>query len=242
MNDNIRIDEIAEGLSLKQYVDGFAYGTDAVLISAFADIRPGTTGYELGTGTGIIPILLCRHKKPAHIRAFEIQKDYADLAKENVERCKMSDRIEIIEGDLKEAKKLSPEERAFVISNPPYMKTTSGYLNPNEKKLIARHEVCCDIYDVCRSAASLLKHGGDFYIVYRPDRLPDLICALRAASLEPKRLTLVTARVGKEPSLVLIRAKKGAGAELRLTPMLVLEKEDGSPSEELKKIYEHGVM
>lgn len=237
-----RLDKINGDISIYQYTEGFAYGTDAVLLSAYAKVKKGSTGVELGTGTGIIPILVTYHKSPKKIYAFEIQDDYAELARENVELCKMSDNIEIIHDDIKNITPYYLRERGcesvdFVLTNPPYMKMTSGYLNESERKLTARHELKCDINDVCSSASKLLKNGGDLFVIYRPDRLCDLFVAMRESGIEPKELTEVVSHMGEAPTLVLVRGKKSALPSLKITPPFVIY-EGKEYTEAMKKVYE----
>ncbi len=222
-----RLDRINDDIAIYQYTDGFAYGTDAVLLSKFVKIKKGSIGVEFGTGTGIIPILLTYSQAPKRIYAFEIQEDYARLAAENVALCNMQDRIEIVHDDIKNItpyyfREKGVESVDLVFTNPPYMKTTSGYLNESERKLIARHEVKCDICDICASAGRILKNGGDFYVVYRPDRLCDLFVAMRSAAIEPKELCEVVSRRGEAPVLLLCRGKKSAESGLKVTPPLVI--------------------
>lgn len=222
-----RLDKINEDISLYQYTEGFLYGTDAVLLSEYVKFKAGSVGAELGTGTGIIPILVTYHKKPSKIFAFEIQEDYAVLARENAEMCKMSDKIEIIHDDLKNItpsylRKYGYESVDFVFTNPPYMKMTSGFLNESERKLTARHELKCDISDVCRAASMLLKNGGDFFVIYRPDRLCDLFVAMRSSGIEPKELSEVVSRKGDVPSLILCRGRKSAQPSMKITEPIVL--------------------
>ncbi len=239
-----RLDKINEHISIYQYTDGFSYGTDAVLLSAFVKAKKGQVGVELGTGTGIIPILITYRNEIKKIFAFEIQKDYYDLAKENVALSSMSDRIEVIHDDLKNItpyylREYGVESVDFVFSNPPYMKMTSGYLNESERKLTARHELKCDINDVCLSASRLLKNGGDFYVIYRPDRMCDLFLALRNADLEPKEMTEVVSRLGEAPTLILVKAKKGASSSMKVNAPFVIY--DGNEySEQMKRVYEKG--
>ena len=180
------LQELDETHKIYQYTEGFSFGTDAVLLSGFIQPRKNSVGVEFGTGTGIIPLLLCMHKEFRKIYAMEIQSDYAALARENVELNGFSDKVEIIEGDLKNAKALLPFYADFVFTNPPYMKKETGKVNDCEKKRIARHEIHCDIRDVCRSAASLLQDKGDFYCVYRLARMAELFSAMREFDLEPK--------------------------------------------------------
>lgn len=241
-----RLDKINDKISIYQYTEGFAYGTDAVLLASYVKVKKGQIGAELGTGTGIIPILITHHKSPERIFAFEIQKDYADLARENVELACMSDKIEIIHDDVKNITPYYFRDRGvesvdFVFSNPPYMKMTSGYLNESERKLTARHELCCNIEDVCLSASKILKNGGDFFVVYRPDRMCDLFVALRKANLEPKEMTEVLSRQGEAPTLILVKARKGASSSLKITkPFVIYDGNDNT--DEMKTVYEKGIM
>jgi len=231
-----------ENHSLYQYTDGFLFGTDAVLLSGFVRCRKNEVGVEFGTGTGIIPILLSMHKEFNKIYALEIQHDYAMLAKENIALNGFSDKVEVIEADLKDAAQKIPFPCDFVFSNPPYMKKDSGETNENEKKRIARHEIFCNIEEICRSAASLLQDKGNFYCVYRLSRLPELFSAMRGALLEPKNLILVTPKKNSAPSLVLVRGVKGGKPELKSRPPFVIQDESGEKSAEAKLLYETGFL
>ncbi len=241
-----RLDKINDSISIYQFTTGFAYGTDAVLLAAYVKLKHGSIGAELGTGTGIIPILISHRKAPKKIFAFEIQDDYAQLAKENTQLCKMESKIEIIHDDIKNItpyyfRKIGIESVDFVFTNPPYMKMTSGYLNESERKLTARHELKCNIDDICNSASKLLKNGGDFFIIYRPDRLCDLFVAMRNASIEPKELTEVVSRQGEAPTLILCHGRKSALPSLKITkPFIIYDGENYS--EQMKKVYEKGEL
>lgn len=211
----LREDEVFPGVTVYQYRDGFSYGTDAVLLSQFIRLtKKNAVGVEFGTGTGIVPILLSRRLPFSSITAFEIQKDYAELAQENLRRCGLNHKVTVVWEDLKNAARHLTGEVDFVFSNPPYMKMSSGYLNQGERKLIARHEKFCTLEELCHSAAEILKYGGSFFVIYRPDRLVDLFCALRGAGLEPKELVTVHSYEGEAPKLVLCRARKGAAPSL----------------------------
>ncbi len=219
----LRLDEILPGKKIFQYREGFSYGTDAVLLSRF--IKPPhakSVGVEFGTGTGVIPILLSERARFSHITCFEIQEDYARLAQENLRRTGLEDKVSVVWDDLQNAKAHIKGEVDFVFSNPPYMKMSSGYLNEGERKLAARHEKYCTLESLCQSASSLLKYGGCFFVVYRPDRLVDLFCAMRKADLEPKELIPVHSRAGEPPKLVLCRGKKAAAPFLVVGAPIVL--------------------
>ena len=222
-----RLDKINDRISIYQYTEGFAYGTDAVLLAAYVRLKKNAVCVELGTGTGIIPILVSYRKHPSRIFAFEIQKDYADLAQENVALCNMSETVEIVHDDLKNITPYYFREKGVesvdaVFTNPPYMKMSSGFLNESERKLTARHELKCDINDVCSAASKLLKNGGDFFVIYRPDRLCDLLCAMRNAGIEPKEMTEVVSHAGEEPTLILVKGKKAALPSMKITKPFVI--------------------
>ena len=223
-----------------QLSDGFLFGTDAVLLSGIIRPRRKDIGVELGTGTGIIPILLSMHKEFEKIYAVEIQSEYAALARENIALNGFSHKVEVIEGDLKKASELIPYPCDFIFSNPPYMKKDSGAKNESEKKKIARHEVECDIRDVCRAAASLLQDKGCFYCVYRLGRMTELFSAMREFHLEPKNLILTAPKEGCSPNLILVRAVKGAKPDLKTRPLFIIQDENGNKTEECLHLYETG--
>ena len=239
-----RLDNINKDLSIYQYTKGFAYGTDAVLVSAFCRVKRGQKGADLGTGTGIIPILLTYHKNPAHIFAFEIQTEYADLSRENVQMCKYQDKITVINDDIKNItpsymKNYGVEALDFVVTNPPYMKVSTGALGECERKVSARHEAHCSVSDIAKSISYLLKNGGDAYIIYRTERLVDLFCALRENSLEPKELVMVHSFQLDAPKLFMCRARKGAGVGLRVSDFVIYESE-GVLTKDMERIYGEG--
>lgn len=228
--------------SLYQFTDGFLFGTDAVLLSGFVHPRKNAVGVEFGTGTGIIPLLLSIHKEFKKIYAIEIQEEYANLARENIARNGFEDKVEILCGDLKEAGKLIPFYCDFVFTNPPYMKRDSGEKNEDEKKRIARHEIHCDIRDICRSAASLLQDKGEFYCVYRLDRMAELFEAMKKEKLEPKNIVFVTPKPDSAPDLILVRGVKGARPSLKSRPPFVIQDEFGVRTKETEILYETGYL
>ena len=239
------ITKINDNLSLIQNENGLTFGTDAYLLSAYTVGWKNKIGADLGSGTGVIPLLLCSRKKAAKIYAVEVQESFCDLIKQNAELNNFSDRIIPVNKNVADLKAADlGQELDFVVSNPPYMKVNSGKRNEHDEKFIARHEVCGSINDFCACANRLLKHGGKFYCVYRPDRLVDLICAMRENNLEPKIITFVAATVDSDPSIVLVRAMKGAAPGCRVTRNLFLHnsKEDASKSilsEDAKAIYDN---
>ena len=240
INEGERLDEVNESLKLIQKKDGLTFGTDAYLLAAYMYANCGGTAAELGGGTGIISLLAASRGRFDKIFIAEIQKDYAELIERNIALNGFDGRLEVICKDARELKSTDMgKEVDAVFSNPPYMKTDSGKANENEGKYIARHEVFGGIDDFCAAAYRLLKFGGRFYVVYRPDRLIDLIDALRRNKLEPKKMTFVQGDTKTAPSMVLIEAKKGASPSLTLTKNLIMYK-DGSRdmSEDAEKIYE----
>lgn len=241
MNDETLI-RINDGLSLIQKNDGLTFGTDAYLLSAYVRRQPKAYAADLGSGTGIIPLLMLSKNKAAHIDAIEIQPDFAELILRNAGQNDFSDRLSAINSDIRT---LPPEFNGrydIVTANPPYMKT-SGKQNESERKNIARHEIKGGIADFCTCASRLLKHGGLFYSVWRPDRLTELISALSLSNLEPKRMTFVHSRVGLPPCLVLCEAKKFASAGIYITPPLIMYTDDNTKCEytaDLSYIYDNG--
>ena len=240
INEGERLDEVNESLKLIQKTVGLTFGTDAYLLAAYMHANCGGSAVELGGGTGIISLLAASRNRFEKIFVAEIQEDYAKLIERNIALNGFEDRLEVICKDVRELKPADMgKEVDAVFSNPPYMKTDSGKANENEGKYIARHEVFGGIDDFCAAAYRLLKFGGRFYVVYRPDRLIDLIDALRRNRLEPKKMTFVQGDTKTAPSMVLIEAKKGAAPSLTLTKNLIMYK-DGSRdmSEDAEKIYE----
>lgn len=233
-----RLDVVNENLRLIQKKNGLTFGTDAFLLAAFARKMPRARAVDLGSGTGIIPLLLVTKQKVASATAVEIQPSFADLIQRNAMLTGLSDQIAPLCADLRELNATSlGGEVELVTANPPYMRTDSGKRNHADEKYIARHEVCGDIGDFCFAAMRLLKHGGRFLTVWRPDRLSELFAALYQAKLEPKRMTLVYADSQSEPCMVLTEAVKGAAPSMRVTPPLILYKAR-SPMENTRQLTE----
>jgi tRNA1Val (adenine37-N6)-methyltransferase len=221
--DDERLDTVNEQIRLIQKKQGLTFGTDAFLLAAFIKKSPKTHMVDLGSGTGILPLLLLAKKKIKSATAVEVQPAFADLIARNAAINHFDDKITPLCQDVRE---IRPEtvggEVGLVISNPPYMKCTSGKRNESDEKYIARHEVCGSITDFCACATRLLKHGGKFVCVWRPDRLTDLLSAMHEHRLEPKRMTFVHADLESEPCSVLIEAVKGGAPSVRVSKPLVL--------------------
>ena len=237
--DDERLDVVNEKITLIQKKDGLTFGTDAFLLAAFIKPRANGRAAELGAGTGIISFLLASKNKFSSLHAFEIQEDFASLAKRNAEHNRLSECVHVIQSDVRDLKSSEYGEFDTVFTNPPYMKIDSGKRNDSDRKYIARHEVRGDISDFCAAAFRLLKHGGRFYVVWRPDRLCDLFFAMRQNRLEPKIMTPVCATPQTPPSMVLVSATKGGASGMTMTSSLVLYR-DGTTelSDEAQKIYD----
>ena len=239
LKKNERLDYVNDDIELIQNTDGLTFGTDALLLAGYVSGKH-KDAVELGGGTGIISMLLLARDKVKEIKCVEIQDEFTELIVRNAAHNGLADRLTAVCSDVRDFR---PErECELVFTNPPYMKTTSGKSNLDDKKNISRHEVAGTIYDFCKSGAKMLKHGGTFAVVYRPDRLIDLIDALRESRLEPKRMTYVHANAKSEPSMVLIEAKKGGKCGLKLTrPLLIYKNTDNKDySEEMSYIMENG--
>jgi tRNA1(Val) A37 N6-methylase TrmN6 len=236
---NERIDYVNDKLSLIQKVDGLTFGTDALLLAGYINGRY-KSGVEIGGGSGIISMLLLTREKVETVNCIEVQEDYATLIGRNAELNSLTERLTPICADVREYK--MHEECDLVFTNPPYMKSTSGAHNEKTAKTVARHEIFGDIRDFCRSGAKLLKFGGTFAVVYRPDRLIDLIAAMRDEGVEPKRMTFVHADTDSEPSMVLIEGKRGGRSGILLTKPLIIYKNKNHKEygEDMEYIMENG--
>ena len=239
LHDNERIDYVNDALSLIQKTDGLTFGTDALLLSGYISGKYDT-GIELGGGSGIISMLLLTRNKIKSCSAIEVQAEYAELIRRNAELNGLTDRLTAVNDDIRD---FCPRgECDIVFTNPPYMKSTSGRSNTLSAKNIARHEICGDIRDFMKSGARMLKYGGTLAAVYRPDRLTDIICAMREYGLEPKRLTLVFADTESEPSMVLIEAKRGGSSGMIVTPPFIIygDKTHKKYSADMDYVMENG--
>ncbi len=211
---------------------------DAVLLSGYACVKEGERVLDLGTGTGIIPILLAGKTRGRHFTGLEIQHTSAEMALRSVAYNHLEDRIAIVEGDIREADKyFAPASFDVVTSNPPYMTGRHGLVNPDEAKAIARHEICCTLEELIAQAARLLRVGGRFYLVHRPFRLAEIISKLVEYKLEPKRMKLVYPFVDKEPNMVLIEALRGGKPRITVEKPLIVYREPGVYTDEIYDIY-----
>lgn len=239
LKPNERLDDLQRnGYQIIQNPEKFCFGMDAVLLSGFAKAKPTDRVLDLGTGTGIIPLLIEAKYKSAHIIGLEIQEESADMARRSVIANNLQESIEIVTGDIKEAGSLFDAASFDVITcNPPYMIGQHGLMNPEEPKAIARHEVLCTLEDVIREAAKLLKPGGNFYLVHRPFRLTEIMVLLNQYHIEPKRMRMVHPYLDKEPNMVLIEAKRGAKSRITVEKPLIVYKEPNVYTDEIYDIY-----
>ena len=237
LNDKERIDIIpGSNLKIIQNKDRFSYGTDAIFLSNFTKAKGKVI--DLGTGTGIIPLMLYSRYNVDKIYGIEIQKEVADLAKRSIELNQLDEKIEIINMDLKDIQdKFQRGTFDVVTSNPPYMKRGGALINEGENFAISRHEIHCTLEDIIRVSEYLLKPLGKLYLVHRPDRLADIICTLRKYNLEPKYIRFVHPKPYKKPNLLLIECLKGGKPDLKFYDPLIVYNEDGSYTDEIYNIY-----
>jgi len=246
----IQTDTLKNGFKIIQDTELFQFGIDAVLLADFAadSLHEGDKVIDLGTGTGIIPLLLagwwlsaCEagvSKPPVTFTGLEVQEASADMAAQSVELNGLENQIQIVHGDLKEAGRLFPRHSFNVVTcNPPYMIDEHGRGNALDAKTIARHEVLCTLEDVVAAADTLLATHGKFFMIHRPFRLPEIFEALSAHKLEAKRMRLIQPFAGKEPNMVLIEARKNAKRRLTIEPPLIVRNDDGEYTVEVQDIY-----
>lgn len=239
LRDDEQLDDLQiKGLEIIQNKNKFRFGTDAVLLSYYAKVKPGGVCIDLGTGTGIIPLLLSAKTDASEIIGLEIQKDLCEMAKRSIRHNKLEDRIKIVCGDIKSIPDLFGKETfTNVVSNPPYMKNGSGFQSEDESIAMSRHEVMCGIEDIVSAAEYLLKDKGMLSMVHRPNRMVDVLSTLREHSLEPKAIRFVHPYAGKAPNLFLINAQKNTQPFLRVEDPLIMRRSDGEYTDEIYKIY-----
>ena len=239
VHENERLDELhRNGYYIIQDPRRFCFGMDAVLLSGFAKAKSGERVLDLGTGTGIIPILMEAKTKAEDFTALEIQEESADMARRSVMYNHLENKIKVVTGDIKDASKIFGASSFDVITtNPPYMIGEHGISCATDAKAIARHEVLCDLDDILRESAKLLRPGGRFYMVHRPFRLAEIFSKMVAYKIEPKRMQLVYPYVDKEPNMVLIEGLRGGKSRLTVEKPLIVYKEQGVYTDEIYDIY-----
>ncbi|MBQ9827939.1 MAG: tRNA1(Val) (adenine(37)-N6)-methyltransferase [Lachnospiraceae bacterium] len=239
LKEGERLDSLQRnGYSIIQNEDGFCFGMDAVLLSAFTVVKKGERVLDLGTGTGVIPILLEAKTEGSHFTGLDIQEQCADMARRSVMHNGLQDKIDIVCGDLCNIKEFFKRgDFDVVVSNPPYMAELTGEVNPESAKAVSRHEIKCTLKDVVKAASDMLQEGGRFYMVHRPHRLAEIITVLRENRLEPKRMRMVHPRIGSDANMVLIEAVRDGGTFLKVEKPLVIFDGDGEYCREVSDIY-----
>lgn len=233
-----RLDDLQNGYKIIQDPQKFCFGIDAVLLADFVRTTEADRVLDMGTGTGIVPVLLKAKKKGRHFTGLEIQKECADMAKRSVEYNHLEEDISIVHGDIKEAAAIfGGASFEGVTCNPPYMIGQHGLANPDLPKAIARHEMLCTFEDVAREASKVLTSKGKLFLIHRPFRLVELILTLTKYQLEPKRMRLVHSYGDREPSMVLIEALHGGKSRITVEKPLVVYESPGNYTQEIKEIY-----
>ncbi len=239
LKEKERLDELQRnGYCIIQNPEKFCFGMDAVLLSGFAKAKQGDRVLDLGTGTGIIPILMEAKTQAEHLTGLEIQEESADMARRSVALNGLEEKINIIQGDIKEAGQIFGGASFDVVTcNPPYMIGKHGLTNPDAPKAIARHEILCTLEDVISQTAKVLRPGGNFYMVHRPFRLAEIIVLLVKYKMEPKRMRFVHPFADKEPNMVLIEANRGGRARMTVEKPLIVYREQGVYTDEIYEVY-----
>lgn len=234
-----RLDDLhRKGYQIIQNPKKFCFGMDAVLLSGFAKVSSNELVLDLGSGNGIIPILLEAKTKGKHFTGLEIQEDNVDMARRSLTINKLEDKIDIVLGDIKEASLLFGKASFDVVtSNPPYMDNNHGLVSIDRGKAVARHEILCSLEDVVREASQVLKLGGRFYMVHRPFRLVEILNTLTSYKLEPKRMKMVHPYIDKEPNMVLIECIKGGKSRITVEAPLIVYQEQNVYTKEIYDIY-----
>lgn len=234
-----RLDELhRNGYFIIQNPDRFCFGMDAVLLSGFANVKPNELAIDLGTGNGIIPILLEAKTCGRHFTGLEIQPENVDMARRSVALNHLEDKISILLGDIRDAsQRFGASSFHVVTTNPPYMTGSHGLTNENRAKAVARHEILCTLTDVIRESARLLVPGGRFYMVHRPFRLAEIMCVMSSFGIEPKRMKLVYPFVNKEPNMVLIEGLRGGKPRITVEKPLIVYERPGVYTQEIYDIY-----
>lgn len=219
-----RLDDLQiAGLELIQDPEKFCFGVDAVFLSDFAKVKPGETVLDMGTGNGIIPILLSAKTKGKHFTGLEIQAETAEMARRSVRYNHLEDKVEIVTGDIKEAAEIfKPAFFDVITTNPPYMLAEHGLRNSDDAKTVARHEVLCSLDDILRESMRLLQDKGRFYMIHRPFRLTEILIKMNHYKIEPKRIQFIYPHIDKEPAMVLIEGVRGAKPRVTVEPPIII--------------------
>lgn len=239
IREHERVDDLQNGFFVIQDPQKFCFGMDAVLLSGFAKVKKGEQVLDLGTGTGIIPILLKAKTQGDHFTGLEIQQECAEMAQRSVKYNHLEQHVRIVQGDIKEAAEIFGAASFHVVTcNPPYMIGQHGLTNPHMPKAIARHEILCTLEDVISQAARVLKDRGRFYLVHRPFRLTEIMNTLTKYKLEPKRMQLVYPYIDREPNMVLIEALKGGNSRITVERPLIVYEKPGIYTKSVLEMYD----
>ncbi len=239
INPHERLDFIQrKGYKIIQNPEVFCFGIDAVLLADFAKAKKNDHVLDIGTGTGIIPILMFARYENKGYTGIDVQEDMINMANRSVQLNKIEDNIKMLHLNVKDLSHRYPENSFDIVtSNPPYMKGQAGLVNENESKMIARHEITCSLEDIIQNTAYVLKDKGKLYMIHRPHRLVDIIYLMRQYRIEPKRMRMIHPKEGKAPTMVLIEGVKYARAELIVEPPLYVYHNNGEYTDEIYKIY-----
>ncbi len=241
LNDDEELHDLEfHGLKLIQKKKGFKFGVDSVLLSDYAKkIKKDAICVDIGSGTGIISILLAEKTNLKKIYGIEIQKEMADMSQRSVELNRLQDKVCILNDNIKNIfNHLEKNSIDIIVSNPPYKKLDTGILNPEINKLISRHEVECKFDEIAEISGKLLKDNGVFYLIHRPERLADVLISLRKYKLEPKSIRFIQSKINEAPKMFLLKAVKGAGDFLKVEKPLIIYNEENNYTDEVLKIYE----
>ena len=239
LKDGERLDDLnRNGYKIIQNKNKFCFGMDAVLLSGFAVVKEGESVLDLGTATGIIPILLAAKTEGKHFTGLEIQQDSAEMATRSVAYNGLEEKIDIVVGDIKEASGIFGASKFdVVVTNPPYINNNHGLKNPDTAMAIARHEILCTLEDVIREGTKVLKPGGRMYMVHKPHRLTEIINLMNEYKMEPKRIKMVHPFIDREANMVLIEAVRGGRPAVKVEKPLIVYKEQGVYTDEIYEIY-----
>lgn len=240
LKDNERLDDLQlDNLKIIQDKNKYNFTSDSALLANFVSAKKSDVCVEIGSGSGVISILVNNKCNPKKIFAFEIQKSMADLAKRNIELNNLTDRIEIINAPIQNFNNfLNKASCDVVFSNPPYMKINNkSLINENEEKAISRHEIKLSLEELIRNASQILKFGGKFFLVHRSERLAEIFNEMQKNSLQPKKMFFVSSGYEKQPNIVLIEAQKGAKSGLKVLPTLIVNDKDGNYIYTIQKLY-----
>lgn len=237
--DTLTTDTFLNGrIRVRQSRRGYRFSIDAVIVAGLVEPRPGDKVIDLGTGCGIIPLILaCRHPN-IKIYGVEVQEELAEIAALNVKENRMADRVAVICGDMKSlGHGMTSGPADIVVSNPPYRRPGSGRINPDGQRAVARHEIKVTLSDVVETAGRMLKLSGRFVTVYPAERMTDLLTRMRTAGIEPKFLRMIHSGRDTEAKLILVEGKKGGGPGVKAGPPLIIYRNNGSYSDEVEKMF-----